>query len=63
MTNLALYSAEGQCNNFENLKANLFSTDIFTDDVGDPDINFYNEKLQELDSVLFYSKRNRFQST
>ena len=53
MTNLAVYSAEGQCNNFENLKANLFSTDIFTDDVGDPDINFYNEKLQELDSEYY----------
>ena len=45
MTNLALDSAETQCNNFENLQANLFSTDIFTDKSSDPDINFYNKKL------------------
>ena len=45
MTNLALDSAETQCNNFENLQPNLFSTDIFTDKPSDPDINFYNKKL------------------
>ena len=45
MTNLALDSAETQCNNFENLQANLFSTDIFTDKPSDPGINFYNKKL------------------
>ena len=49
-TNLALDSLENHCNNFENLKANLFLTDIFTYKASAPNINFYNEKLQELDS-------------
>ena len=40
MTNLALDSAESQGNNFGNLKVNLFSTDIFTDETIDPIINF-----------------------
>ena len=41
------------CNNFENLKENLFSTDIFTDKASD--INFYNEKLQEELHSEYYS--------
>ena len=49
MTNLALGSTVSQCNNFENLKANLFSTDIFTDETSDSDIKFYNGKLQDLE--------------
>ena len=44
MTNLVLNSAETQCNKFENLKA---------DEATDPGINFYNEKLQELDSEYY----------
>ena len=52
-TNLALDSVENQCNNFEDLKANLFLTNIFTDEANDPDINFYNKKLQELDSEYY----------
>ena len=39
MTNLVLDSAETQCNNFENVKANVFSTDIFADNASDPDIH------------------------
>ena len=46
-------SAETQCNKFENLKANLFWTDILTDKASDPDTNFYNKKLQELDSEYY----------
>ena len=38
MTNLALDSGETQWNNFENLKANVFSTDTFTDNASDSDI-------------------------
>ena len=53
MTNLVLNSAETQCNKFENLKANLFLADMFTDEATDPGINFYNEKLQELDSEYY----------
>ena len=47
MTNLVLDSAETQCNNFENLKANVFSTDIFADNASDPDINvvFFTRKI------------------
>ena len=41
MTTLTLDSAETQCNNLENLRPNLFSTDIFTDKASDP-----NKKLQ-----------------
>ena len=52
MRNLALDSAETQLNNFENLKANL-STDIFTDEASDSDINFYNKKPHELDSEYY----------
>ena len=37
-----------QCNNVKNLKASYFSTDIFTDEASNPDINFYNKKLQKL---------------
>ena len=47
MTNLVLDSAETQCNNFENVKANVFSTDIFADNASDPDIN-----------VVFFYKKN-----
>ena len=32
MTKLALDSAETQCNSLDNLKADPFSTDIFTDE-------------------------------
>ena len=35
MTNLALDSGETQCNNFENLKTNVFSADTFTDNASD----------------------------
>ena len=52
MTNLALCSAETYCDNFENLKANLFSTNIFTDKARDPDINICNKKHQEFDSDI-----------
>ena len=52
MRNLALDSAETQRNNLENLKANV-STDIFTDEASDSDINFYNKRLQELDSEYY----------
>ena len=52
MRNLASDSAETQRNNFENLKANV-STDIFTDEASDSDINFCNKKLQELDSEYY----------
>ena len=45
-----------QCNNFENLKANFFSTDTFTDEANNLDINFYNEKLEELDSEYHLKK-------
>ena len=41
MTNLALDSGETQCNNFENLKTNVFSTDTFTDNASDSDIYIY----------------------
>ena len=40
MTNLALDSAESQWHNFENLKVNIFWTDILTEEVSDADINF-----------------------
>lgn len=50
----SLGSVENQCNDLENLKVNLFSTDIFTDKVSDPDINFDNEKLQDL-GLEYYS--------
>ena len=53
MANLPLDSQETQCGNFENLKANLFWSDLYTDEASDPDLNFYNEKLQELDSEYF----------
>ena len=45
MTNLALDSGETQWNNFENLKANVFSTDTFTDNTSDSDIyiSFYKK--------------------
>ena len=52
-TNLALDSLENHCNNFENLTANLFLTDIFTYKASAPNINFYNEKFQELDSEYY----------
>ena len=51
-TNLDIYSADTHCNNFENLKANIFSNDTFSDNASDPDIyrivvflqeNFYKE--------------------
>ena len=51
---VVLDSAESHCNNFEHLKTNIFSTDIFTDEASDPDRNFYNKKLQELD-LEYYS--------
>ena len=54
MTNLALDCAQTQ---FENVKANLFSTYIFADEASDPNINFYNKKLQDLD--LKYCSRNK----
>ena len=57
MTNLALDSTETQCNIFENLKANLFSADVFIDDSSDPDINFYNEKLQEKIRIIIQLKK------
>ena len=41
MTNLVLDSAETQCNKFENLKANVLSTDTFTDNASDSDIYIY----------------------
>ena len=44
MTTLTLDSAETQCNNLENLRANLFSTDIFTDKASDPNINLFTTK-------------------
>ena len=49
MTNLVVDSTETQCNNFENLKANVFSTDTFTDNASDPDIHgvFWGFFLQE----------------
>ena len=59
MTNLALNSAETRCNNFENLKANFLSADTFTGEANKPAINFYNEKLQELDSEILLSRRNK----
>ena len=46
MTNLALDSAETQCNNFQNLKANLFSTDIFREK--------FSEKLNKETFSIFY---------
>ena len=46
MKNLALDSGETQCNNFENLKANLYSTDIFTDEASDPDIKLLQRKTR-----------------
>ena len=46
MTNLALEFAETQCNNFQNLKANLFSTDIFREK--------FSEKLNKETFSIFY---------
>ena len=46
-TNLGIYSAETHCNNFENLKANIFSTDTFSDNASDPDIYRFVVFLQE----------------
>ena len=59
MTNLALNSAENWCSNFDNLKANFFLADIFIEEACEQDINFYNEKLQDLDSELLLSRRNK----
>ena len=53
IVDLPLDSQEIQCSNFENTKANLFLPDVYTDEASDPDLNFYNEKLQELNSEYY----------
>ena len=58
MRNLALYSAETQRNNFENLKANV-STDIFTDKASDSDINFTTKKSKSWILNITLSERNK----
>ena len=41
--------------NFENVKANLFPVNSIVDEACDPDANFFNDKLDDLDSP-FYSQ-------
>ena len=59
MTNLVLDSAETQCNNFENVKANVFSTDIFADNASDPDIHgFFCYKKNFYEKMALKNPKN-----
>ena len=45
--------------NFKNLKSDFFLFDsILCDDTNDPNINFYNDKLQEINSATTSSKKS-----
>ena len=51
---LRTMAVENQDDTFENFKSNFFSFEsVLSSDTTDPDKNFFNDKLQQIDSLYF----------